>query len=271
LQKGNRTKYIRIYYDFVRLDILTLMEYKFSFMLMIVLHIINIIIWIIFWNFIFLNIPLISGWSFNEMIILTGFSTSWLGIFGTFLVTFARLPDKIVNGLSLERYLCRPVNVVFGLLGEDVQIRNVFPQLTVGILTIIIGSQAINSYILPLNVLISFVTLLLGDIVISLIYGSLACLSFFVGKVDTTSFLHSFIKFTQFPLDTIAGNIKLILTFGIPSIFLSTYPTMILIGKLSAEYTLQILLILSILIVFWLFLFCTLWRIGLRRYQSGGG
>jgi len=221
---------------------------------------------------IFSRVSLLADWTLGEVIILTSFSNIGWALYNMFLEGFYSASDKVISGDRLERYLTKPVNALFAILFEDVNPLNGLTQLLIGVFIMILAVQFYQINIKPMSILISFLVLLIGWLTLSLIYGTVQFLSFWTGRTKgVMRFLVAFDEYTLYPLDKIDRSVKFFLTWGIPIIFLSTHPTLILVGKLDIYNSLNVLLTVSLLFVVWLIIFQFCWHMGLKRYESYGG
>lgn len=265
-------KHLKVTYAFGRIHLANILEYKTPFFLQLFLTICYSLFWLVFWQVIFSHTTLLGQWSLKDMIVLLGFSNLWLAIFIGVYYGLWELPGKIVQGQRLEIYLTRPVNSLYALICEEFMKYSGFENFTIGIALIIVAKIYLGVQSSVLSVILSFFALFCGVTAFCMLGGTIGCLSFFVGPVsELLRVIDLFDEFTRFPLNELERYGKIFLTFGIPSILLSTYPAMIFLEKLSGRQMWEVLLLSFGLMVFWILALSLVYRKALKSYQSFGG
>ncbi|MBU7044462.1 MAG: ABC-2 family transporter protein [Theionarchaea archaeon] len=266
------SKHLKVTLAFGKIHIANMFVYKTPFFLQMILTIGYAFFWIVFWRVIFSKTDILGQWTLGDMIVLLGFSNLWLAIFIGVYEGLWELPGKIIGGERLEIYLTRPINSLYALVCEEFMRYSGFENLIVGLILIITAKVSMGVECSILSLLLSFLVLFLGVSAFCMLGGTIGCLSFFVGPMSSVlHIIDLFDEFTRYPLNELERYAKLFLTFCIPSIFLSTYPSMIFLEKL--EYT-EIIPVAGIalgLAVFWACVLYVVYNRALRSYQSFGG
>lgn len=265
-------KHVKVTFAFGKIHIANILEYKTPFFLQLVLTICYSIFWVIFWEVIFSHTTLVGQWTLEDMIVLLGFSNLWLAIFIGIYFGLWELPTKIVQGKRLEIYLTRPVNSLYALICEEFMRYSGFENLTVGVALLFIAKVYLGVQSSIPSAILSFFVLFCGVTAFCMLGGTIGCLSFFVGPVsEVLKVIDLFDEFTRFPLNELEKLAKVFLTFGVPSIFLSTYPAMIFLEKLPLHRVLTVTALSVGLMLFWIFALSLVYRKALKSYQSFGG
>ena len=265
-------KHLKVTVAFGKIHVANMLVYKTPFFLQLVLTICYSVFWVIFWRVIFSHTDLIGQWNLGEMIVLLGFSNLWLAIFIGVYEGMWELPGKVIGGERLEIYLTRPVNSLYALICEEFMRYSGFENLIIGIALIFIAKVYMGVPASIFSALLSFFVLFCGVTAFCMLGGTIGCLSFFVGPMS--SILHVidlFDEFTRYPLNELEKYVKIFLTFGIPSIFLSTYPSMVFLEKLTNYEMLEVTAAALGLVAFWVLVLSLVYRKALRSYQSFGG
>lgn len=234
---------------------------------MLCFHFIFYFSFFIFWKSLFSFIDSFGTWTFPELALLTCFSF----FFETILVIFLGLdnmPGKIVRG-DIDKYLCRPINPVLGVIGEDIYIGFVqllFTGLT--ILGILIANY--NIYTGIVNLLIAFGLALWGGALFLLLNGALCLSAFWLGRVDhLQSIFWQTKSFSKYPVTEFPNLGRVLLTYIVPVGLYSAIPTMAFLDRIeNYQYILIVYVVLTVILV-------TLYKIlvkkGFDRYESYGG
>lgn len=263
--------YFSIFVAFLSLDLRLMIEYRKAFILEFIFYLTEVIIWLFFWNIFLSQVDNIAGWKEGEFYILVGYTSLWLGIWASLFIMPVNFVYRVNDGLSFEKYLTKPSSIFFLMFCDSIQFRNVIPQVMSGLIVIVSSTLIYSIEVNFWNVILSFIVMILGIITLSMIYGTFNTLSFKYGRFKSQSIFHNFIDFTRFPLNEIEPVVKRVLTFGIPSFFLATAPTLIYLGLLS-NIEIEIMLVsVTSLTFLWIFLFSMAWNWGIRQFTSTGG
>lgn len=124
-----------------------------------------------------------------------------------------------------------------------------------------------------IGIILGFLALVIGQAALYTLWAGLACLAFWIGRNEGILEISDAIevKFARMPIDIMPSYVQQFLTFILPVIYISTVPTMLLLGQLPLEFGLFYLAIAIILLLCWSLMFQFLWQRGLRRYQPVGG
>lgn len=121
-----------------------------------------------------------------------------------------------------------------------------------------------------LSILISLTVLVIGVLITNFIYGILTFLCFWVGRLEVVrELIMQLTGFKQYPLTIFPQKIQLLLTYVIPVAFVSYYPTVFLLEKQEMTLVFVFKLLIYLVIVFSVFV--SVWRYGIKRYESNGG
>lgn len=260
-------KHICLIRAFWKLSFRKLSEFRTNVVLIFTQWIISIAIILVFWKTIFQYINVLKDWNFPELAILNAMCYISWGIFILFNGFYA-LPRKVLRG-ALDKYLCRPINPLIGLIGEEFRLE-AFYQIFAGILIIILVVIAYQLNISPINFLIGIIFMSSATLIIVLIHGVIALSSFWLGKITALQqFLDDFDEFQRYPVNFFPSTLRIFLTFIFPVALAGSYPVSIMLDKTTNWWPwVAVSLLLSCL---WFVFFIILWKRALVRYESLGG
>ncbi|PMQ01058.1 MAG: ABC transporter permease [Dictyoglomus sp. NZ13-RE01] len=258
-------RYLKLYFQFFKINISSLMEYNLDFVFGIIALILKNLINILIIVFIFNIVDNIRGWDFNQILFLYAFSSTSFGIWHYFFVNTMSIPYYIRTGM-LDRFLLRPVNVIFQIMTDSFD-EDGIGDLIFGIIILII---AVTKLKLTLIKIIFLPLLLISG---SLIYASLTLLgsmvSFFtVAHTDLSNLAMELSEFSKYPITIYNDILRLIFTVIIPIGFASYYPSLFYIT--NDKFSLVFVIISPIVSIIFFLIVCKLWNFALRYYSSSG-
>jgi ABC-2 type transport system permease protein len=115
--------------------------------------------------------------------------------------------------------------------------------------------------------------MILGQAALYLLWATLASLAFWIGRNAGLIEISDAIEwnFARMPIDVMPHLVQHMLTYILPVIFISTVPTMIMLGQLPFVPTLMYLGVAGLLVLVWAVIFNLMWQAGVKRYQPVGG
>ncbi len=221
---------------------------------------------LIFWSTVLQFSQTFDGWSFGELIVLNGISILATGISLSFF-GFTQLDKRLARG-EIDRLLCRPIPLLVGLLGESMPVVSAVQQMLTGLIIIGIGFTSTPYQPDIEHIVFASITLIGGVLAVNLGRGCVALLAFRLGRTGAiVNFLFRFDEFQKYPLTAFSSPVRLIFTWLLPLILISTYPAMLLTGKLLPKGW-EIITVL--VIILWLVLFWFIQNQMLHSYESTG-
>lgn len=260
-------RYFKIYIQFLKQYIKTLMEYKEDFMYGLIGFFLIQLTSLIFIGLIFNNIPTLKGWGFYEIIFIYGFSQIPRGIdhvFTDYLWIFSG--NSVRNG-ELDRYLLRPLNILFQVIAQRFQPEG-FGEMIVGFILVIFAGVKLKVTITPI-IIIGFILSIIGG---TLIYTAIKLAAASIAFWTKTSFRHLQIAyelsgFAKYPVTIYPNGIKNFLTYIIPFAFTGFYPGAYILGKESFFIGVIMTFIIGIIAICIAYF---IWLKGLSAYESVG-
>ena len=243
--------------QYVQLHIRTALEYKTNFVFQSLFMFLNNALFLFFWYFIFEQIDTLRGWSFTDVVVLFAIGAFGFGLLSFFLGNWMRL-TRIVEEGQLDFYLALPKDELLHVLVAKSDFYG-FGDILFGL---VIALVFLNPLLLPLVILFS----ILGG----LVWGSLivitSCLSFVLGKAQGPNEVMSSLIFalTTYPYTVFPPLAQIIFFVAIPVFFIANVPVMLL-----SSMVWWLLLAFVIVTAVFVTLAYVLFRLGLRRYESG--
>lgn len=257
--------YLKLYLEMVKTHIKASMEYKIDFVVDILTQIARSIFGVVFIWVLFQNITSINGWSFGEMLFLSGFSQLVFGLFNSFFVLW-NLEFLVTRG-EFDKILIKPANALFQLITNELDIEHI-GDIILALIIISVSSQMIGlSWNLANMAMLVFFSVT-GVVILFSLALITSSFSFWFGKSNTlTEVIYHLTQFTKYPLEIYNALIAFSVSFVVPFAFVNYYPAQLFVGKgiaPSFAYLAPVVAIITFAVAY------TIWKLGLKNYQSTG-
>lgn len=258
-------KNIRIYFELMRTQLLSLMEYKTDFIIAVLSETGGVIIPLALLWIIFLNVPSISGWSFPQVLFIVGLSNlSWSLYF--FLFPIMMIERFVLNG-ELDKFLTKPVNPLLQLITSKINFEP-FGGIIVGLVLIAASSFMLGLEWNVLDILLFVLFVASGVIIILSVTLIVASVAFWTTKSNALlNILFRLSNISEYPLEIYNFATVFFISFVLPFAFVNYYPAQLFIGKGIAPalaYLTPVVAIITFAVAY------SVWKLGLKNYQSTG-
>ena len=237
----------------------SIMEYRVAFLTQMIGMMLNDFMYFAIWIIFFQRFKDVNGWGVGDMYITYGILASAFGLVALLFGNAFTLSDIINNG-RLDYYLSLPRPVLLHAVASRT-IASGMGDFTYGFLSYALSGQFswdgllrfVLAMLLAATVFVSFLILVQS-------------LAFWMGVISNLSnlFVNAMITFGIYPITMFDSYAKLILFTLIPAAFMGAVP-----AAFIRSFTWQTLAELLAGAVVFLFLAVTIFRLGLRRYESG--
>lgn len=259
--------YISIYRLFVVQYIKTLMQSKLNFFIGFLGCLFVQISGIIFLYLIFNNIPLLNGWSINQLVFIYGFSQIPRGIDHFFTDYIWLLASRMVTNGEFDRYLLRPINPLFQLLFDRVQL-DAIGELLIGGFLVAMSIKNGTVYISLINILLFIISILSGAVIYTSIKLFFASLAFWMTNSSPILQLgYEVSDFAKYPISIYSKPIQIFISFIIPFAFVAFYPASYFITGKNVLITIGAEV--GVAIIFWTISY-SIFKRGVNAYKSVG-
>lgn len=235
------------------------MEYRTAFLTLVFGMILNNGAYFLFWVVFFDRFKELRGWNLTDILVLFGVAASGFGLSVFLFGNMTNLADIIAKG-QLDYYLSFPKPVLIHTLASR-SVASGLGDFTYGIISFLAAGQ------FSLEAIARF---LIGVVLAMIVFVSFMVivhsLSFYIGNAAMLSqqLLNAMITFALYPINLFEGSAKMILFLLIPAAFIGSVPAEYIMNATWSSL-LQLLAATCIL----LGLALTIFRLGLRRYESG--
>lgn len=240
------------------------MEFRGHFAFLVVSKLLWSVLSIALIAVIFRQIDVVAGWTFDEMIVLTG---SYLLVVGLgnvlFFPNMARLSESVNQG-DLDFILIKPVASQFYVSARFVTIGEL-PAVLVAVFYVIVGLVRLD-FRPGAPEIATYVALIF--IALALLYAGwflTVTLVIWSGRIENIHYLvYPFLELARVPADVFVGVFRPVVTLVVPIAFISTVPSRALLGLFDVPLILYGLGLAAALLA----ATRVVWAFALRRYSS---
>lgn len=243
----------------VRLNLASLMEYRASFLTQAVGMFINNGIYFVFWLLFFDRFKEVRGYQIEQIYLLFAIVACGWGIAFTLANNAHRLAELIAQG-RLDYYLTLPRPLLPHILFSSMS-ASTMGDLSFGLVAYLLAGRYD-----VLSLVLFVVVSLLAAVIIVAFHATIGCLAFYFGSAQQWSFYlsNALISFSLYPMGLFDGVTRLLLFTVAPAAFVGAVPVEIV------ETTNPLLLLgLAGAAAVCLLVLAVVFRLGLRRYESG--
>jgi ABC-2 type transport system permease protein len=257
---------------FSKLNLKTTLEYKFDRTFTTVAVFIREMVNIVVMFLIMTRFITIKGWEMNEMFFLYSFLFLSYSLF-IFLFTGIRDFDGMVYSGELDRYLIRPLGLLFQVISSRVDYCATIGHGVVGVLLFLFTYDSVG-IVWDWRSITYYICALIGGAVIQTsLFMISSCFSFWAIRTTNLRNLIFFNsrRFAGYPISFYSGIIQKFLIYVVPFAFVSYFPAQYYLRKpdLSMFWNGYLYLTPVVGIIMFVLVY-SFWRLGLKSYSSTG-
>ena len=222
---------------------------------------------------VFRQIPSLNGWTLEQLVFIYGLAQIPRGIDHLFTDNIWLVAYRYVINGDFDRYMLRPMNLLFQVVSEKLQ-PDAVGELLVGTILVIVSVVRGVVVIDALHVLMFFVSVFAGALIYSAIKLFFASLAFWV-KISGPflQVAYEMSDFAKYPSEIYAKAIRFIITWVIPFAFVAYLPASYFLGVgdffgvASGAWIVATECVIAV--VFWIIAYLVFQR-GTQIYESAG-
>lgn len=260
-------RYIDLYKDFVLQYFKILMQSKLNFIIGFLGFFIIQMSGIIFLELIFNHIPDLNGWSFEQLLFIYGFAQLPRGVDHLFTDYLWIFSSRVIVKGEFDRYLVRPINPLFHILSERLQL-DALGEIVVGVLIIIFASNKLGIVYTPITILMFIITVFAGTVIYISIKLFFASFAFWIkNSMSLLQMAYMFSDFAKYPNEIYGGPIKVLISFVLPFSFTAFIPASYFMNISSVRVSVGLCCLIAI--ISFIIAYST-WQRGIKVYESVG-
>lgn len=258
---------LRMHKIFVAQELKRMMEYKGDFIVGIIGFLFAQCTNMLFLWIIFRQIPSLMGWTLNQVVFIYGFSLIPKGIDHLLFDNLWAIGHWTVRKGDFDKYLTRPVNTLFHVMVERLQI-DALGELIMGIALICITLPSVDIQWSLLKILLIIAVIPFATLIYTGIKIATAAIAFWTKRSGNITFMFYMVNdFAKYPVSIYNNAVKFIITYIIPFAFTAYYPAEYILTGNNPLFNIGLTIVISlILMVIGIFV----WNKGIRAYESAG-
>lgn len=262
-------KHMKIAAAFLNISWKNSIEYMNDFAVLCVDFIVTMITTILFWKYLLVDYQYLGDWSMPGLIAIGIFGNASWAISEIFAGAWS-LSEKIASG-KLDKYMCRPVNTLFALVLEDMQLEEFIKGFLSLIILILWHSFTFHIPIRGMNLFFAVCSLVLGVLIVAFVRCIYSCFSFWAANTEGFHVLIHMedLQLDRYPLSIFNKCTRVVLLSLIPVGFVSCFPAMFYLGMIENRVlylAFEMLAAMGLLCILHL-----IWKRGIRKYEAAGG
>lgn len=240
-------------------NLLAAMEYRVAFLSQIIGMMLNNAVYFVFWIIFFDRFKSVNGWGLSDMFILFGIAAASFGL-GVFLFGNSWTLSEVIARGRLDYYLSFPRPVLLHTVASR-SITSGLGDFTYGILSYLFSGQFgwdglgrfFFGVVFATTIFVSFMIIIQS-------------LAFWLGSASALGglMINAIVTFALYPLSLFDNAAKLLLFTLVPAALMGSIP-----AEFVRSFSWQNLLLLCGGALIFLALATAIFRLGLRRYESG--
>jgi ABC-2 type transport system permease protein len=258
---------VYIYFRFMTQHLKAILEYQADFLITLAAALLTQLLGFVFLWVVYQRIPEINGWGFWEVAFIYAMIFFTEGFASLFFNGMWHIGNLVHRG-GMDRYLVRPVPLVFQVLTTDFSIGGV-GNLLLGGLILFQSLHNIHIEWTIEKVLIASLLILSGIVIRVFIIFTANCQVFWTGSGNTSfsHMVHTLGDFAKFPITIYNLGVQALITVLVPYAFISFFPAAYILDK--EDWALYGLLS-PVVAVYMMCLGIWVFKRGLKRYESAG-
>lgn len=256
-------RYLKVYLQIVRFALMKTMAYPQDFFIWSIVDFTWTMVGLGFFRMLFLRVPVISGWTFNQLTLLLGL----INVIAAFVwgLMYQNMKELVrdINKGNLDIYLSKPVNSQFLVSTKEISF-SLFPKLLTGTF-LVVYSLNINSQLNFYNILLIVFSVLSAVFIAYSLYFLSVTNALLFGRLANLAelFPHS-LDAASYPTSIFSPIMQLVFTFIIPFALMAFIPASIILGRINVLW----ILCLPIAALVLLFLSNRYWSFAIKHYSS---
>ena len=257
---------LKLYIKYASVCTQSVMQYKLSFLLMIIARFILAFCELIAIKFLFTDLTQIKGYTYGDVLLcfsIIQMSFTFAELFGNGFKVFSGM----VRAGEFDRMMLRPCSLILQVIGSRFEVGRTGPLFT-AIITLVLGIRHSQITWNIMTVWTMAAMIIGGTLLFIGLFMLEASVCFF--SIEDTSLMNVLTygakTHGKYPLDIYGKGILRFCTYVIPYTLIQYYPLQFLLGKTNNWH----LAFCPIGIIVFLLICNFVWRFGVKRYKSCG-
>lgn len=215
----------------------------------------------------FSKVTALKGWSFEQVLLIYGFSLVPLGLFNLVSVNLYGFSDAYIIEGKFDRVLLRPVNALAQVLCESFNVSGL-NEIGLGLAVAIWAAVRLQLELGALDVVALLLLAPTAALVYLGVFLAITSVSFWVeDRMGIAPPVYNVIRFSRYPLTIYSLPVRILLTFVLPFAWVAYYPATWFVGGADLKLVAALTPLVGLVVFGGAVL---IWRRGVRNYTSTG-
>lgn len=258
---------LRMHRIFVAQELKRMMEYKSDFIIGIIGFLLGQFFNMLFLWIIFSQIPSLMGWTLEQILFIYGFSLIPKGIDHLLFDNLWAIGHFTVRKGDFDKYLTRPINTLFHVMVERLQI-DALGELIIGIALICITLPSVAIEWSFLKILLIIIVIPFATLIYTGIKTATAAIAFWTKRSGNITYMFYMVNdFAKYPVTIYNNAVGSIITYIIPFAFTAFYPASYILTGENPIFCIGGTVIAAVALMT---IGILIWNRGVRAYESAG-
>lgn len=258
---------LRMHRIFVSQELKRMMEYKGDFIIGIIGFLLIQASNLLFLRLVFSNIPNLMGWEYNEVVFIYGFSLIPKGIDHLFFDNLWSIGHFTVRKGDFDKYLTRPINTLFHVMVEKLQI-DALGEFIMGVALVVVTLPKLQIEWSVVRVVLILLVIPFATLIYTGIKTATAAIAFWTKKSGNITYMFYMVNdFAKYPVDIYNRAVRTVVTYVIPFAFTSFYPAYYFLTGENPLFNLGMTVLIAVILMS---IGILVWNRGLKAYESAG-
>ncbi len=257
----------RMHRIFVVQELKRMTEYKGDFIVGVVGFLLAQVANLLFLWIIFTQVPDLMGWSMNEVVFIYGFSLIPKGLDHLLFDNLWNIGFFIVRKGDFDKYLTRPVDTLFHVMVEKLQI-DAFGELLTGIALVCVTLPQLAISWSVLKVALALLVIPFCTLIYTGIKTITAAIAFWVKRSGNIIYMFYMVHdFAKYPVTIYNNAVRFVITYIIPFAFTAYFPAVYILRDENPLFCIGLTVLISAAVMA---LGIFVWHRGISAYESAG-
>jgi ABC-2 type transport system permease protein len=258
-------RYVVLWVRLLSMGLAAKAVYRTDFLVGSVTFLMTQVMGLIFMGLLFFQVPVLVGWSFQELLLCYAYLGVVRGLFWTLLDSWFDLTWAVRAG-ALDQFLVRPVPAAMYIAMSRVRPDALLSVLVnLGLFVYCVAVLHLSWYKLTFTVLVGFPSSLV--LLFSLFMAYNALILRVVDAGTGATLIYDLSDMSRYPLEIYPASVRLVLSWVVPFAYIAIFPVSTLLGRQPYAAVGWLTPVVAG-VAFLLANLC--WALGLRRYESTG-
>lgn len=257
----------RMHRIFVAQELKRMLEYKGDFIIGIIGFLLVQTSNLLFLTLVFSNIPSLMGWDYTQVVFIYGFSLIPKGIDHLFFDNLWSIGHFTVRKGDFDKYLTRPINTLFHVMVEKLQI-DALGEFLMGVALVCVTLPKLQIEWSVLRVVLIIAVIPFATLIYTGIKIATAAIAFWTKKSGNITYMFYMVNdFAKYPVGIYNRAIQTIITYIVPFAFTAFYPAYFFLTGENPLFNIGMTVIISVILMS---IGILIWNRGIKAYESAG-